>query len=127
MLALALAAPAAASASAPSAVTFSVLSTGATTATLAGIVNPEGATTTYHAAYSLASATWCTTKGVSGSIEHATVPQPLGSTKAGYDFVEVEMTGLTAGQKYCVELVAENASGPGYGEQVALTAGAPSA
>jgi hypothetical protein len=30
-------------------------------------------------------------------------------------------------QKYCVELVAENASGPGYGEQVALTAGAPSA
>jgi uncharacterized repeat protein (TIGR02543 family) len=112
-------------AGAPSAFTFAAFSTGATTATVEGSVNPAGQTTTYHVDYDLTSSTWCTSGGTSGSPANSTSNVTLGFTDANFHAVSVNLTGLTTGTQYCAELVASNASGSARGGQVTFTAGAP--
>jgi hypothetical protein len=115
---LALVLPASALASAPSASTSNALSTGATTATVEGEVNPAGQATEYHVAYGLASSEWCTSFGSKGSPASSTTPVTLGFTDATFHPVSVALSGLTAGKEYCAELVASNASGTAHGGQV---------
>ena len=114
-------------AGAPSAFTFGPQSTGATTATVAGQVNASGQSTQYHVAYDLASSEWCTSDGLAGSPAHSTAPVTLGFTDATFHQVSVELTALTGGSEYCVELIAVNGSGTSEGFQQSFTAGAPSA
>jgi hypothetical protein len=101
--------------------------TGATTETIGGEVNPAGQTTTYKVEYDLASSTWCTSFGASGSPANSTTPQTLPFTDASFHEVSVSLSGLTAGTSYCAELVATNGAGTGRGFQVFFTAGVPSA
>ena len=114
-------------AGAPSAFAFSPQSTGATTATVAGQINPSGQTTQYHVAYDLASSEWCTSDGLAGSPAHSTAPVTLGFADATFHQVSVELTSLAGGSEYCVELIAVNGSGTSEGFPQSLTAGAPSA
>ena len=114
-------------AGAPSAFTFGPQSTGATTATVGGEVNPSGQTTQYHVAYDLASSEWCTSSGLAGSPAHSTTPVTLGFTDATFHQVSVELTALTGGSEYCFELIAVNGSGTSEGFPQSFTAGAPSA
>src|SRR3954447_7092765 len=90
-------------AGAPSAETDDVNRTGQSTATIFGSVNPAGQTTTYHAEYALASSTWCTSDGQSGSPSN-TAPQMLGFMDTDFHSVGVDLTGLTGGSQYCAEL-----------------------
>src|SRR5262249_9625530 len=62
------------------AVTDHASPTGGATATVAGVVNPNGLTTTYKAQYDVASSDWCTSGGTSGSPAHTTGPATLGFT-----------------------------------------------
>ena len=105
---------------APSADTYYATVTGATTATVDGDVNPTGQTTTYKVEYGLASSTWCTSGGSSGS-PSSTTPQTLGYTDTSFHDVTVDLTGLTAGTHYCADLVATNGSGSADGGQVSFT------
>ncbi len=114
-------------AGAPSAFAFGPQSTGATTATVEGQVNPSGQSTQYHVAYDLASSEWCTSGGLAGSPAHSTAPVTLGFTDATFHQVSVELTALTGGSEYCVELIAVNGSGTSEGFPQSFTAGAPSA
>jgi hypothetical protein len=125
-LGLALGLPTASLASTPGAVTLGTSSTGTTTATVEGQVNPGGRTTQYHVEYGLQSSTWCTSLGSSGAAEHTTTLEALGFTDVTGHFVTVSLTGLTQGDKYCAELLASNGSGTGHGGQVFFTAGVPS-
>jgi 6-phosphogluconolactonase (cycloisomerase 2 family) len=123
-----LALPSAGLAAAPTVDTFGASSTGTTTATVGGDVNPAGQATTYEASYDLASSTWCTSSGSSGTPANSTTPQPLGFTDATFHNVLVNLSGLTAGTNYCVAIIANNSSGPATGlPPVSLTAGAPTA
>ena len=124
---VALGVPAPALASAPSASTLIAFSTGTTTATVEGVVNPGGQTTHYQGAYGLASSEWCTSGGSSGTPEHKTTLETLGYTEPHFSYVEVSLSGLSAGTKYCAEVVAENGAGTKHGGQVGFTAGAPTA
>ncbi len=99
--------------------------TGATTETIGGEVDPVGQTTEYHVAYGLATSEWCTSFGGSGSPEHSTSAQTLGFTDATSHTVSVTLSGLSAGSKYCEEIVASNGSGTAQGGQVRFTAGVP--
>jgi List-Bact-rpt repeat protein len=121
-LGLMLGLPAAASAGTPSAITFDTYSTGATTATVEGVVHPNGESTTYAAQYDAATSLWCTSGGTSGSPANTTAgvdPIPDG------DFVSVALSGLTENTSYCAQLVATNGSGDADGGQVAWTQGTP--
>ncbi len=111
----------------PSAFTYSpVTATGLTTATVDGDVNPAGQTTTYEVEYALASSEWCTSFGSSGSLS-STTAQTLSFTDTDFHEVSVDLTGLTAGMDYCVDLVASNGSSSGDGGQISFAAGTPSA
>jgi hypothetical protein len=88
---------------------LSITSTGATTATLGGNVDPVGQSTTYAAEYGLASSNWCQGTNSTGML--TTSPQPLGFTDNNVHNVTVAITGLTVGTDYCAELVATNPSG----------------
>ena len=114
------------SGSAPIVSTFSALSTNATTARIEGQVYPASKSTTYHAAYDLTSAEWCTSSGSKGSPGHSTTPVTLPFIDATFHNVTVELTGLTAGSEYCTELIASNGSGMAHGGQRSFMAGAPS-
>ena len=107
--------------------TDSATPTGASTATVGGLVNPSGQSTNYAVQYGPSSSTWCTSHGSSGSPASTTGAQTLGSTDDGSHDVSVTLSGLTGGQGYCVQLIATNASGTSQGGQVTFTAGAPSA
>jgi hypothetical protein len=89
------------------------LSNTATTAVVAGSVNPVGQTTSYRVEYALASSQWCSTFGQSGAPSNSTAPQPLGFTDLNDHAVSVTITGLTPATAYCADLVATNASGSG--------------
>jgi hypothetical protein len=123
---LALVLPASALASVPSASGSAAISTGTTTATVEGEVNPGGQTTEYHVAYGPASSEWCTSFGSKGSPASSTTPVTLPFTDATFHPVSVPLSGLSAGSKYCEAFVASNASGTGQGFAAPLTAGAPS-
>jgi PASTA domain/Divergent InlB B-repeat domain len=108
----------------PDVLTFDTYSTGATTATVEGLVDPHGEATTYAAQYDLASSEWCTSGGASGSPAHTTAgsdPIPVD------DFVSVDLTGLTEGTNYCAQLTATDANGDAEGGQVPWTQGAAAA
>jgi hypothetical protein len=85
----------------------SIQSTSATTAQLAGFVNPDGATTTYFAAYAPVSSDWCQTDEASGS-PSTTTPQTLNAQDESGHNVTVNITGLTTGESYCVSLESDN-------------------
>jgi Divergent InlB B-repeat domain len=112
----------------PAADTYDTYSTGASTATVEGDVNPAGdATTTYQVWYDLAGSDWCTSGGTSSSPANTTSPTSAGldNTQSTYQFVSVNLTGLTEGSDYCAELIATNSNGEADGGQVAWTQGTP--
>jgi hypothetical protein len=103
--------------------TSDVFSTGATTATVDGVVDPQGdGTTTYLAQYALANSTWCTSGGTSGTFS-MTSSTPLGFSTI--QAVSVDLSALTGGQDYCARVSATNGSGEGHGDQVPWTQGLP--
>jgi hypothetical protein len=111
----------------PDAVTFDAYSTGASTVTVEGVVNPAGETTGYALEYDLASSDWCTSGGTSGSPATTTDFTDLGSSDPTYQFVSPALAGLTAGAGYCAQLIASNASGDADGGQITWTQGSPTA
>jgi len=117
--------PSAALAITPSAGIFRVPSTGATTAEVDGVVNPEGQSTTYQVQYDLASSQWCTSGGASGSPAHTTTATPLGFTDDFPHEVTVDLSGLTADTDYCAQLIATNGDGEGDSGQKTWTQGIP--
>ena len=88
--------------------TDDVTPTGATTATVAGDIDPAGEATTYFVAYGLASSEWCQSGGTTGLPATATNPQPLGFTDIGGHSVSVTLTGLSGATTYCADLIALN-------------------
>lgn len=126
-VALVLGLPAAASAATPDLTTWDAYSTGTTTATVEGVVNPNGESTQYFAKYALATSDWCTSGGTLGT-PTATTATDLGFIDTSFHFVTVDLTtGLTADLNYCAQLVATNASGERDGGQVTWTEGRPTA
>jgi hypothetical protein len=123
---LALVSPSSALAAAPSLFLESFTATNATTEAFEGGVNPGGESTTYHVAYDLKSAEWCTSSGVKGSPAHSTTPVSLGFTDTKLHHVAVEVKGLGPGGEYCAELIAANGASTVSSEQLTFTAGAPS-
>lgn len=115
--------PCLALASIPSVETLSAFSTSATTATVEGEVNPEGESTHYRVAYSEPNSGDCRIGGT--RLEELTSRESLGASDATSHRVEISLSGLTQGAKYCAEVIAENSSGIGRGEQQDFTAGAP--
>ncbi len=105
----------------PDVLTFDTYSTGATTATVEGLIDPHGEATTYAAEYDLATSDWCTSGGTSGSPQTIAGTDPIPDD----DFVSVDLTGLTEGIAYCAQLVATDANGDAQGGQVPWTQGAP--
>ncbi|MEA2473979.1 MAG: virginiamycin lyase, partial [Thermoleophilaceae bacterium] len=112
-------------ASVPSAFTDHIVSTGMTTATLLGSVNPAGQATTYRASYGLANSAWCTSDGTSGTPAGSTTPQSLPATDAASHDVSVPLTGFTTGTQYCAILIATNPSGTASADSVDFIAGLP--
>ncbi|MGO9955866.1 MAG: hypothetical protein ACLP50_07755 [Solirubrobacteraceae bacterium] len=94
----------------PMADTSAAHSTGLTTAIVTGTVNPSGQSTTYTVRYDRQSTQWCQTHGTLGSPSYATSPQTLGATDAASHTVSVNLTGLAPGARYCVQVIATNAS-----------------
>jgi hypothetical protein len=105
----------------PTAFVFNQFPTGATTATVAASIDPQGQTTTYRVDYDLASSTWCTSGGSAGSAAHSTVPQTLGFTDASDHDVSVVVDGLVSGSTYCGQLVATNGSGSASSGLITVT------
>jgi hypothetical protein len=101
--------------------------TGATTATISGYLDPAGEPTTYKADYALATSSWCSSAGRSGSPTGVTTAEQLGNADNNPHEVTVTITGLTGGDRYCIELSAANASGTAATGQQTFTAGAPGA
>ena len=116
--------PAAASADTPTADTFDAFSTGLSTATVTGDVNPAGQTTTYQVQYDLASSDWCTSGGTSGS-PSATPATDVGFTDGQFHTFPVDLSGLSAGTQYCARFIATNSDGEGDGSQVEWKQGVP--
>ncbi len=85
----------------------SIQSTSATTAQLAGFVNPDGVSTTYFAAYAPVSSDWCQTDEASGT-PTTTASQTLNAQDENGHNVTVNITGLTTGESYCVSLESDN-------------------
>jgi hypothetical protein len=88
-------------------------------------VNPADQSTDYKVLYDVASSTWCSSSGSSGSPANATTPQTLGFTDNSPHDVSVDLTGLTEGTSYCAELLASNGGGTAHSFQVQWTQGVP--
>ena len=99
--------PAASSAAPPSAVTLETFSTGPTTATVEGEVNPEGEDTNFLVRYDVAGSTWCTSGGTSGSAANTAFGYDVGFDSNSHQ-VLADLTGLSAGTGYCAHLIALN-------------------
>jgi hypothetical protein len=119
-----------------SAHTTLVTTTGRTTATVIGTVDPAGRPTYYKAVYDLASSKWCSSNGTSGNPANATAQQllrylpnvqVLPITDFYFHGVVVNLAGLTGGSRYCVAISATNSSGTSTGPPIQFTAGAPAA
>src|SRR4051812_23966742 len=124
-----LALPASAFATSPFAGTNQPTITGATAATFSGNVDTGGEATTASFKYDLLSSSFCTDEDATAAAAHQTANQNLTAGQGGFDGADVaaEVTGLTAGQPYCVVLVASNTSGDTDGGFSTFLAGAPSA
>ena len=107
----------------PAAETDTALSTGGSTATVTGFVNPSGTTTSYDVQYDVAGSNWCTSSGSSGSPAHSTDSAVLGFTDVDFHRVSVDLSGLAAGTDYCGRISATNANGDGDGSQLTWTEG----
>jgi hypothetical protein len=117
--------PSAALAATPIAQTSDVFSTGAATATVDGVVDPMGESTTYAVQWDLNSSTWCQNFGASGSPANTTAATPfVGNT---INSVSVDLTGLVGGTHYCAQLIATNGSGESDGGTVDWIQGLPAA
>ncbi len=115
----------------PAVLTSSAQATGATTATVAGSVNPEGQMTTYYAEYDTAGSVFCNSDGVTTDGTTVSTPAPPGTALAFSDTisheVSVSLIGLAAGTGYCAQIVAVNPAGTTLGFIVTFTAGLPTA
>jgi hypothetical protein len=100
---------------APTVDTTGAESTGATTATVFGDVNPAGQETTYQVAYGDAGSEWCTSGGFFGAPTGTTSATPLGKTDGTSHAVSVGLAGLTPNASYCGEVLATNNDGTGRG------------
>ena len=96
---------------APTAVTESASAITGTTATLNGLVDPNGSVTTYTFEY-----------GTSTSLGLSSVSQTTLAT-SGSQSVSVSIGGLSTGTPYYYELVATNANGTTDGQMLSFTAG----
>ena len=105
--------------------TFDAFSTGATTATVEGDVNPSGQSTTYAVEYDDAGSLWCTSGGASGSPTHTVAGPPFPPIDSSFHSVSVDLTTLTGGTHYCAEIVATNGSGTSESTQTQWTQGTP--
>jgi hypothetical protein len=92
----------------PAVTSTSIQSTSATTAQLAGSVNPDGVSTTYFAAYAPVSSDWCQTNEAGGAPTNTTTPQTLNAQDQSAHNVTVNIPGLTTGVTYCVSLESDN-------------------
>ena len=119
--------PSVAFADPPTASFGSVTLTGASTATIAGSVNPGGESTSYDVGYDLASSDWCEADGQSGSPANSTAPQTLGFTDTADHDVSVDLTGLTPGVQYCAALIATNSTSTVTSFSTTFGAGLPAA
>lgn len=95
----------------PKASTAPVKSTGQSSATLEGEVDPGGEETTYQADYGLGSSAWCESEATQGSPEHTSAALVLGQEEAGARPVRIELEGLSPGTEYCAQIVAHNTAG----------------
>lgn len=109
----------------PGVETSGALSTGTTTATITGQVDPSSLSTTYEAVYDLAGSTWCETAGASGAPANSTTATNVGSTDTAFHAVSIDLTGLTEAASYCVAIEATNGAGTVDGAQVGWIQGAP--
>jgi hypothetical protein len=105
-------------AGAPAVQTLVGQSTGATTASVSGSLNPVGRPTQYWARYGPMSSQWCQSHGASGSALDVTSPQNLTQIDNASHGIAVNLTGLEPETEYCAQLVATNESGIGIGDQV---------
>src|SRR5665213_3541701 len=114
----------------PTAFTSGAQVTGATTALVAGTVNPEGQVTTDYVQYDTVGSTFCDTDGVTTDGTTVSTPMPPGTTvgsDATVHNVIVDLAGLTAGTSYCAQIVAVNPAGTALGGTQTFTAGLPTA
>src|SRR3954463_2141652 len=118
-LAITLGLPTAASAAKPAVTTSDVVSTGESTATVHGTVNPEGKSTTFHVEWDFQSSDWCTSGGASGSPANATSAASLPFADSTAHDVSVDLSGLAFVGYFCARLVAQNGDGEADGGQVA--------
>jgi hypothetical protein len=93
-------------AGAPSAISHAVTTTGPTTASFYGAVNPAGQSTTYTVAYAPSKSPWCTYNGTQGTPSNSTTPQTLSLRNATLDDVWVSLTALSSGTAYCAAISA---------------------
>jgi hypothetical protein len=103
--------PVAFTAGAPSVSTSFVTITRESAAVVNGAVVPAGQTTTYQVLYDLASSTWCSCNGISGTPIYSTGADTLRYTDGTLHNVSVNLTALVGGAGYCASITATNASG----------------
>jgi hypothetical protein len=108
---------------APGAFTLDAYSTGGSTATVEGEINAAGVATTYQVQYDLAGSAWCTSGGSSSSPAHTTSAVDFGFTDESFHDFSVDLSGLTAAQDWCAQLIATNANGTAEGGQKTWTQG----
>lgn len=111
----------------PTTRTESAASTGASTATVSGEIDPSGQTTSYAVGYDTAGSVWCLSAGESGSPSQTSASQSLDASAVGSQDVSVDLTGLVPGDEYCAALIASNGSGTGTDATMEFLEGAPGA
>jgi hypothetical protein len=93
----------------PAALTVEVTADAGATATVSGLINPNGKPTTYHFQY-----------GETNAYGSSTPPRPAGENEIAAAQA-AELTGLKAGTTYHYRVVAENENGASYGEDRTFT------
>jgi hypothetical protein len=95
--------------------------TSATTASVEGNADPEGALTRLHVAYAVAKERWCTSNGAKGVPAAKSASLNLGSGHGMLSEIAVKLEGLTPGVEYCADLVATNRFGTSHSRQIRFT------
>ena len=85
--------------------------TGGSTATVRTSVNPQGSQTSAHLEYGIASSAFCTSFGVDAGGKNFSNFQDVGSGTNSLQ-VTFELSGLSGGTEYCLQLVASNGVDP---------------
>jgi hypothetical protein len=97
--------------------------TGASTATMVGLVSPNGQATSVEVAYDVAGSEFCANRGSTDAAFHTPLVT-IGAIVASQD-VSLTLSGLTPGTQYCAGLLATNPSGTATAFGPAFTAGVP--